>query len=134
MIATLNQVVNTLSTTGSQTKGNQLLVILYLTMNLVFYSTHTQERQVLFWLNCFFVPSQSQRGACTVPPPQEHVEQAFIPDRISRTEVRQLSFSVFTMFQRGLNFKRHNNKSVAMEFFIHAFDVQQSRKHEVKGT
>ncbi|XP_061703344.1 BAI1-associated protein 3 isoform X2 [Syngnathoides biaculeatus] len=31
--------------------------------------------------------AECQRGACTVPPPQEHVDQAFIHDRISRTEL-----------------------------------------------
>ncbi|KAG8006840.1 BAI1-associated protein 3 [Nibea albiflora] len=31
--------------------------------------------------------AECQRGACTVPPPQEHVDQSFVHDRISRTEV-----------------------------------------------
>lgn len=39
-----------------------------------------------------FVASQCHKGDCMVPPPQEHMDQAFIPDRISRTEVVFLRF------------------------------------------
>ncbi|XP_043955416.1 BAI1-associated protein 3 isoform X3 [Gambusia affinis] len=31
--------------------------------------------------------AECQRGSCTMPPPQEHVDQAFISERVSRTEV-----------------------------------------------
>ncbi|XP_054861409.1 BAI1-associated protein 3 isoform X2 [Amphiprion ocellaris] len=42
-----------------------------------------------------------QRGACTVAPPQEHVDQAFIPDRISRTELDLLyEEAVYTVVNR----------------------------------
>ncbi|XP_029945950.1 BAI1-associated protein 3 [Salarias fasciatus] len=45
--------------------------------------------------------AESQRGACTVPPPQEHVDQAFIADRISRTELDLLyEEAVYTVVNR----------------------------------
>nr|XP_043874344.1 BAI1-associated protein 3 isoform X1 [Solea senegalensis] len=45
--------------------------------------------------------AECQRGACTVPPPQEHVDQAFIPDRISRTELDLLyEEAVYTVVNR----------------------------------
>lgn len=42
----------------------------------------------LFYFGFVFAPAQCQRGAPAVPPPAEHVDQPFITDRISRTEVR----------------------------------------------
>ncbi|XP_035472103.2 BAI1-associated protein 3 [Scophthalmus maximus] len=45
--------------------------------------------------------AECQRVACTVPPPQEHVDQAFIPDRISRTELDLLyEEAVYTVVNR----------------------------------
>ncbi|XP_030264328.1 BAI1-associated protein 3 [Sparus aurata] len=45
--------------------------------------------------------AECQRGACTVPPPQEHVDQSFIPDRISRTELDLLyEEAVYTVVNR----------------------------------
>ncbi|XP_076000368.1 BAI1-associated protein 3 [Genypterus blacodes] len=45
--------------------------------------------------------AECQRGACTVPPPQEHVDQAFIQDRISRTELDLLyEEAVYTVVNR----------------------------------
>ncbi|XP_023125065.1 BAI1-associated protein 3 isoform X1 [Amphiprion ocellaris] len=45
--------------------------------------------------------AECQRGACTVAPPQEHVDQAFIPDRISRTELDLLyEEAVYTVVNR----------------------------------
>ncbi|XP_039979267.1 BAI1-associated protein 3 [Xiphias gladius] len=45
--------------------------------------------------------AECQRGACTVPPPQEHVDQAFIGDRISRTELDLLyEEAVYTVVNR----------------------------------
>ncbi|XP_034567461.1 BAI1-associated protein 3 [Notolabrus celidotus] len=45
--------------------------------------------------------AESQRGACTVPPPQEHVDQSFIPDRISRSELDLLyEEAVYTVVNR----------------------------------
>lgn len=41
----------------------------------------------LLYFGFVFAPSQCQRGAPAVPPPAEHVDQPFITDRISRTEV-----------------------------------------------
>ncbi|KAJ4932403.1 hypothetical protein JOQ06_010826, partial [Pogonophryne albipinna] len=45
--------------------------------------------------------AEGQKGACTVPPPQEHVDQAFIPDRIRRTELDLLyEEAVYTVVNR----------------------------------
>ncbi|XP_017284782.1 BAI1-associated protein 3 [Kryptolebias marmoratus] len=45
--------------------------------------------------------AECQRGACTVPPPQEHVDQAFIPEKISRTELDLLyEEAVYTVVNR----------------------------------
>ncbi|XP_058510291.1 BAI1-associated protein 3 [Solea solea] len=45
--------------------------------------------------------AECESGACTVPPPQEHVDQAFISDRISRTELDLLyEEAVYTVVNR----------------------------------
>ncbi|XP_071776784.1 BAI1-associated protein 3 [Centroberyx gerrardi] len=45
--------------------------------------------------------AESQRGASTVPPPIEHVDQAFMPDRISRRELDLLyEEAVYTVVNR----------------------------------
>ncbi|XP_019949982.2 BAI1-associated protein 3 [Paralichthys olivaceus] len=53
--------------------------------------------------------AECQKGACTVPPPQEHVDQAFIPDRISRTELDLLyEEAVYTVVNRvGVHSTEH---------------------------
>ncbi|XP_037545055.1 BAI1-associated protein 3 [Nematolebias whitei] len=45
--------------------------------------------------------AECQRGACTVPPPQEHVDQAFIAEKISRAELDLLyEEAVYTVVNR----------------------------------
>lgn len=84
---------------------------------------------VLTLMLCLPPTSQCQRGASTVAPPQEHVDQSFIPERISRTEV-----CVFLFFFSSSFFSRDYivKGPVTVAAFVPALDVLQIKKHEEK--
>ncbi|XP_054615348.1 BAI1-associated protein 3 isoform X2 [Dunckerocampus dactyliophorus] len=77
--------------------------------------------------------AESQRGACTVPPPQEHVDQAFIPDRISRTELDLLyEEAVYTVVNRvGVPSPEHvTSDEDLFAYLLKVFDMGEE-EHDI---
>ncbi|XP_031593218.1 BAI1-associated protein 3 isoform X2 [Oreochromis aureus] len=77
--------------------------------------------------------AECQRGACTVPPPQEHVDQAFIPDRISRTELDLLyEEAVYTVVNRvGVPSPEHvKSDDELFAYLLKVFDMGEE-EHEI---
>ncbi|XP_035766776.1 BAI1-associated protein 3 [Neolamprologus brichardi] len=77
--------------------------------------------------------AECQRGACTVPPPQEHVDQAFIPDRISRTELDLLyEEAVYTVVNRvGVSSPEHvKSDDELFAYLLKVFDMGEE-EHEI---
>ncbi|XP_039902742.1 BAI1-associated protein 3 [Simochromis diagramma] len=77
--------------------------------------------------------AECQRGACTVPPPQEHVDQAFIPDRISRTELDLLyEEAVYTVVNRvGVPSSEHvKSDDELFAYLLKVFDMGEE-EHEI---
>ncbi|XP_030592184.1 BAI1-associated protein 3 [Archocentrus centrarchus] len=77
--------------------------------------------------------AECQRGACTVPPPQEHVDQAFIPDRTSRTELDLLyEEAVYTVVNRvGVPSPEHvKSDDELFAYLLKVFDMGEE-EHEI---
>ncbi|XP_029014875.1 BAI1-associated protein 3 isoform X1 [Betta splendens] len=77
--------------------------------------------------------AECQRGACTVPPPQEHVDQSFIPDRISRTELDLLyEEAVYTVVNRvGVPPPEHvKSDEELFAYLIKVFDMGEE-EHDI---
>ncbi|XP_034046055.1 LOW QUALITY PROTEIN: BAI1-associated protein 3 [Thalassophryne amazonica] len=77
--------------------------------------------------------AECHRGACTVPPPQEHVDQAFIPDRISRTELDLLyEEAIYTVVNRvGVHSAEHvKNDEELFAYLRKVFDMGEE-EHEI---
>ncbi|XP_044038149.1 BAI1-associated protein 3 isoform X1 [Siniperca chuatsi] len=77
--------------------------------------------------------AECQRGACTVPPPQEHVDQAFIPDRISRTELDLLyEEAVYTVVNRvGVPSPEHvKSDEELFAYLLKVFDMGEE-EHDI---
>ncbi|KAM9780190.1 BAI1-associated protein 3 [Neosynchiropus ocellatus] len=77
--------------------------------------------------------AECQRGACTVPPPQEHVDQAFITDRSSRTELDLLyEEAVYTVVNRvGVPSPEHvNSDEELFSYLLKVFDMGEE-EHEI---
>ncbi|XP_032392973.1 BAI1-associated protein 3 [Etheostoma spectabile] len=77
--------------------------------------------------------AECQRGACTVPPPQEHVDQAFIPDRSRRTELDLLyEEAVYTVVNRvGVPSSEHvTSEEELFAYLLKAFDMSEE-EHEI---
>lgn len=63
-----------------------------------------------------------------MPPPQEHVDQAFIPEKISRTEVCGLVFVISILPKDYVS-----KVTLMFEAFSPAFNMQRSRKSKDEG-
>ncbi|XP_028454571.1 BAI1-associated protein 3 isoform X2 [Perca flavescens] len=77
--------------------------------------------------------AECQRGACTVPPPQEHVDQAFIPDRRRRTELDLLyEEAVYTVVNRvGVPSSEHvTSDEELFAYLLKAFDMGEE-EHDI---
>ncbi|XP_026181943.1 BAI1-associated protein 3 [Mastacembelus armatus] len=77
--------------------------------------------------------AECQRGACTVPPPQEYVDQAFIPDRISRTELDLLyEEAVYTVVNRvGVHSPEHvKSDEELFAYLLKVFDMGEE-EHDI---
>ncbi|XP_049416524.1 BAI1-associated protein 3 [Epinephelus fuscoguttatus] len=77
--------------------------------------------------------AECQRGACTVPPPQEHVDQAFIPDRIRRTELDLLyEEAVYTVVNRvGVPSSEHvKSDEELFAYLLKVFDMGEE-EHDI---
>ncbi|XP_029363686.1 BAI1-associated protein 3 [Echeneis naucrates] len=77
--------------------------------------------------------AECQRGACTVPPPQEHVDQAFIPYRISRTELDLLyEEAVYTVVNRvGVPSSEHvKSDEELFAYLLKVFDMGEE-EHDI---
>ncbi|XP_068613192.1 BAI1-associated protein 3-like [Brachionichthys hirsutus] len=77
--------------------------------------------------------AECQRGACTVPPPQEYVDQSFIPDRISRTELDLLyEEAVYTVVNRvGVPSSEHVKSDEALfGYLLKVFDMGEE-EHDI---
>ncbi|KAK2893650.1 BAI1-associated protein 3 [Channa argus] len=77
--------------------------------------------------------AECQRGACAVPPPQEHVDQAFIADRISRTELDLLyEEAVYTVVNRvGVPSPEHvKSDEELFAFLLKVFDMGEE-EHDI---
>ncbi|XP_060946412.1 BAI1-associated protein 3 [Limanda limanda] len=77
--------------------------------------------------------AECQRGACTVPPPQEHVDQAFITDRISRTELDLLyEEAVYTVVNRvGVHSAEHvKSDEELFTYMLKVFDMGEE-EHDI---
>ncbi|XP_068193301.1 BAI1-associated protein 3 [Antennarius striatus] len=77
--------------------------------------------------------AECQRGACTVPPPQEYVDQSFIPDRISRTELDLLyEEAVYTVVNRvGVPSSEHvKSDGELFEYLLKVFDMGEE-EHDI---
>ncbi|XP_073350945.1 BAI1-associated protein 3-like [Pagrus major] len=75
--------------------------------------------------------AECQRGACTVPPPQEHVDQSFIPDRISRTELDLLyEEAVYTVVNRvGVPSSEHvKSDEELFAYLLKVFDMGEEEQ------
>ncbi|XP_036943560.1 BAI1-associated protein 3 [Acanthopagrus latus] len=75
--------------------------------------------------------AECQRGACTVPPPQEHVDQSFIPDRISRTELDLLyEEAVYTVVSRvGVPSSEHvKSDEELFAYLLKVFDMGEEEQ------
>ncbi|XP_022050838.1 BAI1-associated protein 3 [Acanthochromis polyacanthus] len=77
--------------------------------------------------------AECQRGACTVPPPQEHVDQAFIPDRISRTELDLLyEEAVYTVVNRvGVPSPEHVKSDDELFAYLRKVFDMGEEEHEI---
>ncbi|XP_061568153.1 BAI1-associated protein 3 [Cololabis saira] len=76
---------------------------------------------------------ESQKGACTVPPPQEHVDQAFIPERINRTELDLLyEEAVYTVVNRvGVPAPEHvKSDDELFAYLLKVFDMAEE-EHDI---
>uniref|UniRef100_A0A147B442 BAI1-associated protein 3 n=1 Tax=Fundulus heteroclitus TaxID=8078 RepID=A0A147B442_FUNHE len=70
--------------------------------------------------------AECQRGPCTMPPPQEHVDQAFISERVSRTELDLLyEEAVYTVVNRvGVPAPEHvKSDDELFAYLLKAFDM-----------
>ncbi|XP_068435659.1 BAI1-associated protein 3 isoform X2 [Clinocottus analis] len=78
--------------------------------------------------------AESDQGACTVPPPQEHVDQvAFIPDRIRRTELDLLyEEAVYTVVNRvGVPSPEHvRSDEDLFAYLLKVFDMGEE-EHDI---
>ncbi|KAK9534729.1 hypothetical protein VZT92_007158 [Zoarces viviparus] len=77
--------------------------------------------------------AECERGACTVPPPQEHVDQAFIPDRIRRTELDLLyEEAVYTVVNRvGVPSPEHvRSDEDLFAYLLKVFDMGEE-EHDI---
>ncbi|KAM6914800.1 BAI1-associated protein 3 [Lycodopsis pacificus] len=77
--------------------------------------------------------AECERGACTVPPPQEHVDQAFIPDRVRRTELDLLyEEAVYTVVNRvGVPSPEHvRSDEDLFAYLLKAFDMGEE-EHDI---
>ncbi|XP_072225543.1 BAI1-associated protein 3 [Leuresthes tenuis] len=77
--------------------------------------------------------AECQRGACTVPPPQEHVDQAFISERISRTELDLLyEEAVYTVVNRvGVPAPEHvKSDDDLFAYLLKVFDMGEE-EHDI---
>ncbi|XP_051244026.1 BAI1-associated protein 3 isoform X2 [Dicentrarchus labrax] len=77
--------------------------------------------------------AECQRGDCTVPPPQEHVDQSFIPDRISRTELDLLyEEAVYTVVNRvGVPSPEHMKSDEELfAYLLKVFDMGEE-EHDI---
>ncbi|XP_075894597.1 BAI1-associated protein 3 [Nelusetta ayraudi] len=77
--------------------------------------------------------AECQRGACTVPPPQEQVDQSFIADRISRAELDQLyKEAVYTVVNRvGVPSSEHvKSDEELFAYLLKVFDMAEE-EHEI---
>ncbi|KAK2833234.1 hypothetical protein Q5P01_017123 [Channa striata] len=77
--------------------------------------------------------AECQRAACTVPPPQEHVDQAFIADRISRTELDLLyEEAVYTVVNRvGVPSPEHvKSDEELFAYLLKVFDMGEE-EHDI---
>ncbi|KAF7653222.1 hypothetical protein LDENG_00085940 [Lucifuga dentata] len=77
--------------------------------------------------------AECQRGASTAPPPQEHVDQAFIPDRISRTELDLLyEEAVYTVVNRvGVPAPEHvKSNEELFGYLLKVFDMGEE-EHDI---
>uniref|UniRef100_A0A1A8ERF6 BAI1-associated protein 3 n=2 Tax=Nothobranchius korthausae TaxID=1143690 RepID=A0A1A8ERF6_9TELE len=77
--------------------------------------------------------AECQRGACTVPPPQEHVDQPFITERISRTELDLLyEEAVYTVVNRvGVPAPEHvKSDDELFAYLLKVFDMGEE-EHEI---
>ncbi|XP_028311708.1 BAI1-associated protein 3 isoform X2 [Gouania willdenowi] len=77
--------------------------------------------------------AECQRGACTVPPPQEQMDQAFIPDRISRTELDLLyEEAVYTVVNRvGVPSAEHvKSDDELFAYLLKVFDIGEE-EHDI---
>ncbi|XP_019115811.1 BAI1-associated protein 3 [Larimichthys crocea] len=77
--------------------------------------------------------AECQRGACTVPPPQEHVDQSFVHDRISRTELDLLyEETVYTVVNRvGVPSSEHvKSNEELFAYLLKVFDMGEE-EHDI---
>ncbi|KAM4530413.1 BAI1-associated protein 3 [Odontesthes bonariensis] len=77
--------------------------------------------------------AECQGGACTVPPPQEHVDQAFISERISRTELDLLyEEAVYTVVNRvGVPAPEHvKSDDDLFAYLLKVFDMGEE-EHDI---
>ncbi|XP_031717961.1 BAI1-associated protein 3 [Anarrhichthys ocellatus] len=77
--------------------------------------------------------AECERGACTVPPPQEHVDQAFIPDRVRRTELDLLyEEAVYTVVNRvGVPSPEHvRSDEDLFAYLLKVFDMGEE-EHDI---
>ncbi|KAM9745899.1 BAI1-associated protein 3 [Menidia menidia] len=77
--------------------------------------------------------AECQRGPCTVPPPQEHVDQAFISERISRTELDLLyEETVYTVVNRvGVPAPEHvKSDDELFAYLLKVFDMGEE-EHDI---
>ncbi|XP_059204676.1 BAI1-associated protein 3 [Centropristis striata] len=77
--------------------------------------------------------AECQRGPCTVPPPQEHVDQAYIPDRIRRTELDVLyEEAVYTVVNRvGVPSPEHvRSDEELFAYLLKVFDMSEE-EHDI---
>ncbi|KAM3597811.1 uncharacterized protein V6R79_009421 [Siganus canaliculatus] len=77
--------------------------------------------------------AESHTGACTVAPPQEHVDQSFISDRISRTELDLLyEEAVYTVVNRvGVPSSEHvKSDDDLFAYLLKVFDMGEE-EHDI---
>ncbi|XP_043955414.1 BAI1-associated protein 3 isoform X1 [Gambusia affinis] len=77
--------------------------------------------------------AECQRGSCTMPPPQEHVDQAFISERVSRTELDLLyEEAVYTVVNRvGVPAPEHvKSDDELFAYLLKVFDMGDE-EHEI---
>ncbi|XP_008327716.1 BAI1-associated protein 3 [Cynoglossus semilaevis] len=77
--------------------------------------------------------AECHKGDCMVPPPQEHMDQAFIPDRISRTELDLLyEEAVYTVVNRvGVPSSEHvKSDEELFAYLLKVFDMGEE-EHDI---